>query len=554
MEKEPTETLKIRLSSGNTTADILNFLKKTTAKEVLFVCPRNYPVLAEVSVLKKIKSTAEKLEIKISFVTLQKWIRDIIHHQNLTVHPKCPQKFLELEAKTLDDFSGRIFAQKNIATGEISKSNKSKEKTPPPEFSMHRITEAEKSSRGTFFFVFLFLCLLLVGVLLWVSPRAEITIKPKISAVPITQNIIISLPDARIPEEEINLPKIQGIYVETEVAGTETFPSTERTYDLTNARGRVTLFNETDEPKFLIPSRLSTDDGIIFRTQKNITIPAKQGDQPGSIAVQVVADEYDSKGNPIGDRGNVEAGVEFFFPALRAASRDLYYAKANMGPMFGGSTLTHYFINSADFEAAAGILEDVFRTRAIEKLQAEMTARSVREEKKYVLLDRRELMKSELMDTFFPEDQVGQESQTFQVSAKLKLSGLVFDQAEVVKYLSDKVKATQDHRKKLIQMDKNSAQYRVMNADELAEKGWVKLSVSMFGTETLDFNSNRGFAKVWQKNLKKEIAGKPALEIKGILTNYPEIENILDIKIHPFWSETLPRIYDQITLKIVENY
>ncbi len=547
------EIVKIQLKQKNTLADILKAIQTSKTSKLVFCCPRNFPLLAEIANLKKIKSTAEKAEKKVSFITLQKWVRDIIISQGIEVSAKCPEKLLDLETSDLDDFLGKVFAEKNTGFEEQSGALEKKQNTPPPEFSMQKIA-GEKSFRGLFFFGFLVLILLLIGILLWISPRATITIKPKISAVPITQNIIVALPEATIPEEEENLPTVSGIFVETEVAGNETFPSTERTYDLTNARGRVTLFNETTEPKFLIPSRLSTDEGAIFRFNREVTIPPKQGDKPGTIQVEIVADEYDTKGNPIGERGNIEAGTEFFFPALRADSRELYYAKANQGPLVGGSTLTHYFINEKDFESAQEIMHDIFRTRAIEKLRKEMNERSMREGKKYVFLDRRELMQSELIDIFFPEHLIGKEAQTFQASAKMKLSGLVFDQAEVVNFLAEKVKATQDHRKKLIRMDENSAQYRVMESEKLLEEKWVKLSVSMFGTETLDFNSSRGFALAWQRDLKKEIADKTPAEVKNLLTNYPEIEDVKSIKIAPFWTEKLPHIYDQITLKIIENY
>ena len=37
--------------------------------------------------------------------------------------------------------------------------------------------------------------------------------------------------------------------------------------------------------------------------------------------------------------------TELIFPALRSESRELYYARANKGPLVGGSTLIHYFID-----------------------------------------------------------------------------------------------------------------------------------------------------------------------------------------------------------------
>ena len=380
------KVLKIRLRSSDSIADLLDFLNKTKSKKILFICPKNYPALAEVSVIKNVQSTAKELEKEVIFITLQKWLRDIIQFQGTEVYAKCPTEYLDLEPQTLGDLSEKVLAQKNesiamdldLTSRPISKSSDNSK----PSFSTQKIQKAEhKPIRGIFFFIFLILILGLGAVLYWISPRAEITLKPKISIIPTIQNVIIALDNAQIPETEKSLPVVNGIFVKQEVSGTETFPSTEMTHDITNAHGRVTLFNETSKPKFFIPSRLSTDDGIIFRFQKEITVPPKQDDKPGSLQIEIIADEYDEKGNPIGEHGNVKAETEFFFPALRTETRELYYAKANLGPMVGGSTLTHYFINREDFESAKNILTEIFKTRAIENLEIKLANQSKREGK-----------------------------------------------------------------------------------------------------------------------------------------------------------------------------
>ncbi|MDH3324404.1 MAG: hypothetical protein OEL89_02095 [Candidatus Peregrinibacteria bacterium] len=501
-KKNKNKLVKIKLRLGDTGSDILRVFEKIKAKKVLFICPRNFTLLSEITFLKKIKSIAKKFGKEIDFVVHQKYFREILTSQKIENFFTIPDEYLEIETEFLAKILGadKVSAEKNKGEKILEEEFSPKGRTAPPKFATRKIEplDQKKSIRGYVFFTSLFLIILLLGVWLWISPAAKITIKPKISIVPIAQNILVKFVDAEVSKDNEFLPAVTGIFVETEIEDTEVFPSTGRTYDLTNARGFITLFNETSKEKYLIPSRLSTADGAIFRFRENVTIPPKKDNIPGQVSVEIFADEYDEKERPIGERGNIEAGTELFFPALRKESRDLYYGKANKGPLVGGSTLTHYLVAETDFEKAAEILSDRFRIRAIEKLSQEIQNRSNREAKKYILLDDPRLLKIELVEAKFPEELVGQETQTFSVTAKLKLSGIVFDQDEVVVFLKDKMQKTQDHRKKLINIDKNSVQYTLMEYGDLEEDRWLKLSVNMAGVETLNLDANNPTAREWR--------------------------------------------------------
>lgn len=542
--------LKLQLKNGDLSKDILEVLEKESKTAYLLVS-RDFPLITESAFLKKIKSVIKKRSMDVFFVTEKKYFTQTLKALKFEVLEKVPEEVEALDLKLVKDFSGNIVAEKNVF---ISKKIEFKPKITgsAPSFSTHKIQNLkdEKSIRSFFFFLFLAVIFLLVALFFWISPRATITIKPLISVIPITQNVLVSLSGADISAENEHLPQIPGIFVETEVVGTETFPSTQKEYDLTNARGKVTIFNETNEPKFFIPSRLSTLSGIIFRTQKDITVPPKKDGKAGRLIVEIVADAYTKEGNPIGGRGNIEAGMELFFPGLRKESRELYYAKTNQGPLVGGSTLTHYFIGENDFELAKPLLHQGFRVRGIENLQKELVNRGNREGKKYILLDRPGLLKAELIEYVVDESLIGKEQQTFEIAGKAKISGIVFDQDVVLEVLIQKIQTMQDHRKKLIKVDESSVKYRLLESDKFEEDKWLKLSVSLLGMETLNFEAKNELAQRWYRDLKKEIAGKDLSQVRNILVNHPEIEQVLGIKVSPFWAKSLPVIFEQIDLKI----
>ncbi len=550
---------KITLTNGLTPKEILIIFRILKAKEIYFIIARDFSLITEISFLKKLSEESSLYNTSIKFITQKPYFQQILKQQNLEILDLIPKNIPNLKSEKIHDIIGKIQAQKNKTKSSKFSSKqintKIKSQKDSPSFSVKKIENLkdEKSIRSFFFFLFLILIIGLVFLFLWISPSTTITIKPQISVIPITQNILIKLKDSIENKENLNLPSVNGILVETEITNEETFPSTEKSYELTNAKGKVTLFNETNKKKFFIPSRLSTPDGIIFRTQKNIIIPPKKNNIPGKIVVDIIADPFDSEKKPIGARGNIQPGLKLFFPALRKESQELYYAKVNKGPLVGGSTLTHYFVSENDFELAKPILHESFRIKGIDNLQKELKNRSNRENKKYILLDNPKLLESQLINYEINPNLIGKEQQTFTAKGTVRVSGLVFDQDAIIKVLYEKIKQSQDHRKKLIKVDETSIEYRVLQSDKFKDERWIKLSVSLMGIETLDLKAKSDFAIKWQNNLKKEIAGKSQNEANSILINHPEIKEVLNIKTKPFWVKKIPSILNQINFKINEE-
>lgn len=550
------KTQVITLRSAERITDIFDFLDTQSDTHLYFVIPRDFEPIVEINFLKTVGVKTVKNNIKLTWVTQKEYFQRLLRTQGFPLSDEAPS---DIKAQVLLDFSEKVLASKNPTQAKkdttTSLEFKPKITKSTPQFSTRKIENLkdEKSVRGFYFFSFLGVIGLLLLVFFWISPESTITLKPKISIVPMTQNVIVSVPEAKEDSSNKTLPHIGAIFVETEVSGEETFPATDKTYDLTNARGKVTLFNETDKAKFFVPSRLESDEGVIVRTQSEVTIPPKTEGVPGKIIVDVVADEYDGKERPIGNRGNLEAGTRLFFPGLRKESRELYYAKANQGPLVGGSTLTHYFVGENDFELTQPILHETFRVRGIENLQQELERRSDREGRKYVLLDHPNLLISELTDVVTPDELIGNEQQTFNIAGKVRVYGIVFDEDSVIQELREKIEASQDHRKKILEVDRNSIEYRILEDEDFKENGWVKLSVSLKGIETLNLEADNEFALKWRQNLKKEIAGREERDAKGILLNHPEIEAVLDIDMSPFWNKNIPQILEQIELRIKED-
>lgn len=547
--------IKIRLKAGDTPGAVLTFLKTTKAKEVCLLIERDFLVVTESSFIQRLQETLKESKAEICFVTKKQYFQSVLSQHKLRVQGYEPEQFAEIETKTISQLQGKVAATKNVFEAKSIQFKPKLQTSAPntkPQFSMRKIENLndEKSFRGIYFFVFILLIGGLGWLYFWVSPQAEIVIKPRINTTEVTQNIVVGLQGAVWGENDVNLPKVEAIRVQTEKIESQTFASTGRSYELTNASGQVTMFNETREPKFLLASRLQNEEGIIFRMQNEVTIPPANADGAGRIAVRIVADEYDEEGQPVGQKGNIDAGTELFLPGLRKDTRELYYAKANLGPLVGGSTLTNYFVREDDSALAKPLLNDSLRIQAVDSLKTELLRRSEREKKDYVLIEQASVLQSELTNFIYDELQTGQPLQAFAVEGSLRLSGLVFDQDNVIEIMAAKLKRSQDDRKKIVNIDTGSVEYRILETENFEENNWVKLSVTITGVETIDFEADNQFAREWQQEIKKEIIGLSVDSARGLLLNHPEIEEIVKLEIQPFWLQQLPVIVDQIKLDI----
>ena len=543
--------VKIKLSKSAALGEILQCIEQVEATKIVFVCASNLALLAEVAVIKKIKEQAEECAKELIFVSSQRFSRDTLKKYELVCFSAVPVEFKDLPFTTID----QVLAPEQLTVDDRSEDEHDAEEDEEggknfPQFELKRITRTPTVSRAQVFF---FLLVTVGFVLLlnwWFAPKAIITMKSKIEAVPFIQNVIVVFPEHELPDENQDLPRVKGIFVRTQVEDEEVITAGGRRYDVTNARGKITLYNETTEEKYLVPSRLRASGGVIVRFKKPVTIPPRTEEGPGAIVVAVEADAYDEDERPIGGRGNISAGTEFTFPALRDELQELYYGRANKGPLVGGSTLTHYVVLEEDEESAKEVLLDSFRYRGIEALKEEVAKRSKREGGSQFLLQHPTLLRSEVLEYVFPTEKIGQEHETFTVAGKVEVAGIVFDQGAIKDILEDRISSTLDERQKLVHLDESSIDYELLSSEAFMDEKWIKLSVKVVGVEQLDADSKDPKVVAWRQELKNSIVGKDRDKARSILINNPEIEDVLDIEIDPPWSQSLPADPEEIKFRV----
>lgn len=531
--------LKLRIELEDKIADIFEALQKADTEQILLLCPRQWGMTTDATFLKKLISSVPQKNI--IFVLPQKFSRDFVAHLGLATVAACSEESEDIPEQTVTE----------VLKGEKITLSTTVPLVEMPAFVSRNVPKVSSFSlpRSLIFFVLMGIIILFGCIAFWLRPRAIITVKPRIEAVPIVQNVIVVLPKAAPSAINADLPQISGIFVENHQEGIELYPTTGREYDIENARGKVTIFNENAKKKFFVPSRLESSEKLIFRFADEVIVPAASNGIPGKLIVEIQADPFDLEGNPVGFRGNIDAGTDLQFAALPPISREFWYAKANQGPLVGGSTLTHFFVTKEDEDFAEEFLQKKFLEISLAELRTEVSRRSMREKEKQVLLDDASILRVEFSDYLFPKDLVGTETQTVEVSGKMNVAGLVFSESEVEQLVLERLTETLDDRQRLLEIDNHSAEYRVLDASKFIDDGWVKLSVKMVGVRSLDFNSSSPQNMAWKNALQEELSQKTVLEARAILVNQPEIERVVDIQIFPAWKKTLPSVLSHIELK-----
>jgi hypothetical protein len=101
----------------------------------------------------------------------------------------------------------------------------------------------------------------------------------------------------------------------------------------------VSFSNKSSVPYSLVKgTQLISEEGVLFKTNHRVAIPAKQGETPGIAYAEVSAAEFDTQGNMIGPRGNIPANTPLLIRNLRNSFLLKQVTATNSKAFVGGSS------------------------------------------------------------------------------------------------------------------------------------------------------------------------------------------------------------------------
>jgi hypothetical protein len=400
--------------------------------------------------------------------------------------------------------------------------------------------------------------LVFFGLITYIAlPGATVYIKPKFDNIEHTVNITMA--DKRKNQTLLsqNQPHvIASETVETVTKQTKVFNTTSKRFDGVNAQGFITIYNASDDEWPLKKeTRFQTEDGLIFRIKEGVFVPGATVDEetgeeiPGSFTAAVEADPFDIYDHPIGDRGNIGA-TEFIIPGLSAYNQELLWGESEWD-MEGGETRFQRVVQEEDIESAKKQIEDNLSIMAKEDLDNHIKDMNRLNHTNLVLLDNERYLTMTLQDLRISDELEGSIRDKFEIFAEIKASGVAYDFDQLFSVLKKELK-TRAHPDMQVRDDSirpESISFEPVSENEVL--GQIKITANIKGIQEFVIDSSLQAGLRFSNKVKERIVGLSVEEAENYVGNLSEVDEV-EIKLWPFWISKIPRISDNIEIKLME--
>lgn len=557
---------------------IYDRVKKLQIEDMYLVVPERSVILQSVVNLKILRRKLTELGKKVFIITTDpigtklafqagikvfdkiednnKVTREILNSQ-LKIQP------INASANEIEDYSPSRIPQKKVSILELVKSAKDGKKG----FSFRSLWDARKKyaktikERKQFSYggpnkkaltTLVIASVTMLLIIFYVAlPGATIYLTAESNVLEASANV--TLADANLNKLELDTHPsytIASYDVDTTVSVTVTYNATGQLFSGENATGTITLINEADYPWDLVAfTRLQSPDGVIFRTQQFVSVPAATETGFGTIDVYVIADAKDGDNQVIGDRGNLTANTHFILPGLRGTSQILLYG-TNAFAMTGGKTVVTKYVTQEDIDASYLRVESELNDSAISTLEDKVVEmNSAQGSDDLVLLTGNYAFTKGDPSVTAPAVKDGNQVESFQISGTMSISGISYNSSELINILRNELKLHKSPEKQLQSIDEDSVYYEIVDFDDSAQK--IKITATIKGVEEYVLDPEDESGALLIEKIKDHIAGKTIEEAKDYIENLPEI-NKVEIKSWPVWAPTIPTVRENIKIKVNE--
>lgn len=551
---------------------IYDRVKRVKQKDIYLVIPRKSILFQSVVNLKILNSKLKQNKKNLIIITTDRMGRHLAEQLNLPVYSQIEVEEVKVPKKDAPEMRiepiqarrnevikdlPRRFTQKKITIGELIKEfreqNKKKKKGNGETAAFNFVRPNRK--------ILALMLVLSIGLFMLISyialPGATIYIKPKFDNISHSVNIVLA--DKRknqnlLAQNESHV--IASEIVETVTKQTKVFNTTSKVFEGTNATGEITIINSSDEEwQLKKETRFQTSDGLIFRITEGVIVPPVTVDEEGmetngTLEAKVIADSFDAYDDPVGERGNVGPSI-FSIPGLSKYNQDLIWAES-YSDMTGGVTAFKRVVLEDDIEAAKKQIEDNLILMAKEDLRNYIDEMNNLNHTNLVLLDDRRYLKTELLDLRISEDLAGSTKEKFEVFAKIEAEGVAYDFDQLFTIMKKELKTRTHPDMRIIDesINPDTITYEVIDEDE--DLGQIKITATIQGIEEYVIDSSIEAGERFSTNLKEKVAGLNIEETESYVNNLSEVDKVM-VKTWPMWLSNMPRIPDNIDIKLLEE-
>lgn len=390
---------------------------------------------------------------------------------------------------------------------DSSKTKSSKKERPAKSIGSSRIEQ--HYSKIVVGFVVLTVALVLLIVYFTLSKTSiEVTSRP------VDQQISVTT----------SLQELGGVFVLTDVEGSKLYADLDSTSEVPGrASGTVTLVNNYSQDQPLVETtRLLSDEGVLFRTQETVTVPAG-----GSVDVPVAADEEGAQGNIGPSRFEVVALWE-------GLKEDIYGTSAES--MTGG-TVNRAVVTAENIEQAKAELQTELIAQAVTIFQEEMDGYEGLPEQP-LLLDDASAISVVLQDEVDVNE--GDEVSEFTVTQRVTVAAPVINRQQLTDFIESAVAAqVPDGSTVTSNIALDDLQISVDTiTDDFTDAGLTITLTVQVQTTDLSVLIDIG-----------QLTNRTAAEVEAYLNTFEQIDSV-HVQFSPFWVTRTPAIADNITFKV----
>lgn len=389
--------------------------------------------------------------------------------------------------------------------------------------------------------------LLLLIIVYIAIPSATITLIPKSNQIEEFVNITLADKDINRYELELSPPNTLASYpINVNVTQKVVHHATGSESQGKRSKGVINVINESNQDWSLIKNtRFQTADGLVFRSQNFVTIPAKRGDQPGSLNIEVIADDQDVNGEIIGERGNI-GPTKFFVPGLNAENQKVLYAQSSES-MTGGQTDLIKLVTKDDLTAVEEKIRRTLEGEAQKALENEVNKINQERNLNLQLLTGKGAIEFGEAQITIPENIEGQRLNEFEIYGEMEANGTAFIASEFRNILQKELNSKKNPQKRLITIDSENISYKIFDFDRSVKK--IRITATIKGIEEFDVQPDRENGLRLIEKIKSHVRGKKIEDAENFIQNLPEINDV-DIESWPFWSVQVPSFPENIKIVI----
>lgn len=533
----------IYLSNEDTVDIIAGKIKSSQEKEInLLVLSRTLPVLSVVN-LKMFKKIAENLNKIISVSTADKAVEVLVENSGISLKAvEKKDRIAEIKASraaNADNFAGKARSVDSVGWSKSSKEASEFLQEPLPFKAGKKFEDYEGSEKieeeitkfqvpGTsrnIFIGFMAMVIAAVGIAGYVFlPTAKIIITPKANPINTNFDFII---DKNIKELDIAEKKIPATAIVANIEKDGQFTATGKKQLVSKAAGTAIIYNEWSSfPQKLVENtRLSTDDGKIFKITKSIVVPGFVRDEtgsdvPGKIEAPIIASEP-------GPAYNIDP-ADFSIPGFKGTAKYFkIYAKSLIATAGGASGWTTV-ISADDFKKAKDFLEEEAKKNIISQLNDKKPS-------DLIMIDQAISVKSG--DLISPLAGIDQLANKFKASLKISAVAFLFNPNDVKAIAKSVLEEINKEKKNFVLVDAglDYGDALIIGSDA------IKLSAQSHAN---------AFNLINENDMRAKITGKSKEDMEAyVKNNYPGISKI-SVALWPFWVKKIPSIEKNVNISL----